>query len=77
MTPIMWSYTIIPYKLQWIAKLNPMYYIVYGYREALLDKAWFWQNWELTLYFWVVVFVLFAIGTRVFKKLKVHFADVM
>ena len=77
MTPIMWSYTIVPKKLQWIVKLNPMFYIVEGYRETLIEGVWFWQNLEQTVYFWVVTLILFYVGAVIFKKLKPHFSDVL
>lgn len=77
MTPIMWQISILPKGLVWIFKLNPMYYIVAGYRDALINKVWFWDNFYLTLWFWFVTLGLFGIGTVVFKRLKVHFADVL
>ena len=81
MTPIMWSLDVLantPFAwLQPVFKLNPLYYIVYGYRDALFYKVAFWERWELTLYFWIVVLVLLGSGLHVFKKLKVHFADVL
>jgi teichoic acid transport system permease protein len=77
-TPIMWSFdTTVPAKFQWIFKLNPMFYVVTGYRNALIEKHWFWETPILTLYFWGFVIVVFVIGAVVFKKLKVHFADVL
>ena len=77
MTPIMWSYTIIPQNLQWIAKLNPMYYIVEGYRDTLINGVWFWQRYNQTVYFWVFVSGTFLLGAIIFKKLKPHFSDVI
>lgn len=77
MTPIMWSYTMIPGKFQWLFKLNPMYYIVEGYRDALINHVWFWDKIGQTIYFWIFVMILLFIGSTVFKKLKVHFADVL
>ena len=77
MTPIMWSYTIIPYKLQWIAKLNPMYYIVEGYRDTLLNNVYFFENFWQTAYFWLITSFLFIMGMSIFKKLKPHFSDVL
>lgn len=79
MTPIMWNFDAIqlPRVLQIIFKLNPMYYIVMGYRDAFINKVWFWEHMELTVYFWVLTILLFALGMTVFKKLKVHFADVL
>ncbi|MCR8745457.1 ABC transporter permease [Romboutsia lituseburensis] len=77
MTPIMWSYDMIAPQYQWILKLNPMYYICQGYRDTLIEHVWFWNRYNQTIYFWVVVVVLFGIGFVLFKKLKPHFSDVL
>lgn len=77
MTPIMWNYQIISPKLSWIFKLNPMYYIITGYRDTFINKIWFWEHGDLTIVFWGVVSIILIIGTVVFEKLKVHFADVL
>jgi teichoic acid transport system permease protein len=77
MTPIMWSYTIVAERFQWIVKLNPMYYIVEGYRDTFINKVWFFQRYFQTVYFWIITLVLFVIGAVIFKKLKPHFADVL
>ncbi len=77
MTPIMWDANILSSKLQFIFKLNPMYYIVDGFRDSLLGQVWFWDKILWTSYFWIVVVVMFALGAMVFKKLRVHFSDVL
>lgn len=79
MTPVMWNIDTIdiPTWLITILKLNPMYYIVQGYRDALINKTWFWQHMHQTEYFWILVIVLFVLGTYVFQKLRSHFADVL
>lgn len=77
MTPIMWSYEMIPEHWQWILKVNPMYYIVQGYRDSLIHKVWFWERTNQTIYFWIIVSIIFGIGALTFKRLKVHFADVL
>lgn len=79
LTPIMWDVNILAnYPLLMKAfKLNPMYYIVTGYRDAMLNHVWFWHHWGWTLYFWAVTIALFGIGTVIFKRLKPHFADVL
>jgi len=77
-TPIMWSVTRIEGTVfETIFKLNPLYYVVNGYRQSLFGQAWFFEDWQLTLYFWGVTLLLFAFGTVVFKRLKPHFADVL
>jgi len=77
MTPIMWQVTILPSNLLVIFKAMPMYYVVMGYRDSLINKVWFFEKTYETAWFWGVTLVLFAVGTMVFKKLKVHFADVL
>lgn len=77
-TPIMWSFTRVEgQKIAVLFKLNPLYYIVTGYRESLFDHRFFWQDTGMTIYFWAVTLLLFAFGTFVFKRLKPHFADVL
>ena len=77
MTPIMWDIAIIPARLQWIFRINPIYYIVNGYREAILVGRGFWHNGLWTLYFWAVTIIMFALGSGVFSRLTIHFADVL
>ena len=61
----------------WIFKINPMYYIITGYRDAIYGRAWFWEQGWYNLYFWVWAAAVFFIGTGIFSKLRVHFADVL
>lgn len=77
LTPIMWSYEMISPKYQWILKLNPMYYIVEGYRDTFIRKVWFWERMNQSILFWIITVSLFVIGAIIFKKLKEHFADVL
>lgn len=80
-TPIMWSFQIMlkdmPSYLEYIFKLNPMFYIVNGYRDAMMGKMWFWEYPWQTAYFWGLTAILFFVGASLFKKLKVHFSDVL
>ncbi|AIQ65802.1 teichoic acid ABC transporter permease [Paenibacillus stellifer] len=77
LTPIMWEESVIPEKYRWFIKLNPIYYIVNGYREALINHNWFFAHPRQTFYFWFVVIVIGWIGISFFKKMKPHFADVL
>lgn len=78
MTPIFWSSSSMGDKVLKVLKLNPMYYAVNGYREALIDGVGFWsQSLKATVYYWGVAFVSVIIGMAVFKRLKVHFADLL
>ncbi len=77
LTPIMWKLQMIPEKLQWIFKLNPLYYVVNGYRDAFYQKQWFFEHPLNTLYFFGFTIAMYLLGTNIFGRLKVHFADVL
>jgi teichoic acid transport system permease protein len=77
-TPIMWNPEItIESGFQLIFKINPMYYIVDGFRDSMLKKVWFWEKPEWTLYFWIFSIVIYICGVKMFNRLKIHYADVL
>lgn len=79
-TPIMWTIegmSNIPAWAVTILRMNPLYYIVYGYRDSMINKIGFWEHPYLTAWYWGLTIVMYLIGTHVFKKLKMHFADVL
>jgi ABC-type polysaccharide/polyol phosphate export permease len=77
LTPIFWSLKLVPEKYHIFLKLNPIYYIVEGYRNTFVYHSWFWQSPRQAIYFWLVTLVLFVIGALIFKRLRPHFADVL
>ena len=79
LTPILWDYRVLLESkwLLFLLKLNPIFYIVEQYRNAFIYHSWFWNDFYWTLYFWSVNITLFGIGLFLFKKLKIHFADVI
>ena len=77
MTPIFWRIDNVPHKYQIILKLNPVFYIIQGYRDSFLSDVWFWQRPLMTTYFWLATSLIFLTGLFVFKKTRPHFADVL
>ncbi len=80
MTPIMWNISMIEGDYPWLAKLmrlNPVFYIVQGYRDAMFQGGWFWEEPAWTGYFWGVTLILFLVGSMVFQRLRPHFVDVL
>lgn len=77
LTPIFWSMNIVPEKYHWIIELNPIVYIIEGYRNSMIYNTWFWQDMHMTIYFWTTTLIIFIAGGLTFKKLKPHFADVL
>lgn len=79
-TPIMWvadSVLVDKPVLHKILRLNPMYYVVSGYRDAFINERWFFERPLWTLYFWLFTIGCFLLGNWVFRRLRVHFADVL
>ncbi len=76
-TPIFWDITMMPVAVQKLLKLNPVYYIVQGYRDSFIYEIPFWHHPEQTIYFWMVTVFLFFFGAFTFSRLKPQFADVL
>lgn len=76
-TPIFWDLDVMPPKIQLILKLNPMYYIVQGYRESFIYYVPVWHHWQRSLYYWGFAIFVFILGAMIFRSLRPHFADVL
>lgn len=78
LTPIMWNLSDdFSSMLIRLFRLNPVYYIVDGFRDTLLAKKWFWDKPMWTIYFWVVSILVYMFGIRLFNRVKIHFSDVL
>jgi lipopolysaccharide transport system permease protein/teichoic acid transport system permease protein len=76
-TPIFWDIQIMPERIQTVFKLNPMFYIVQGYRDSFIYFRPFWEHPYLTIYFWIVASATLLCGALIFRKLKPDFADIL
>jgi len=75
LTPIMITEAQIPGRFRGLVALNPMSWIVRGYRYRLLSPQWpSWHELGLLAAYSIVVFVL---GGLFFRHLKRGFADVL
>jgi lipopolysaccharide transport system permease protein/teichoic acid transport system permease protein len=77
LTPIVWDVSMLPEALRLLFSLNPVFYIVDGYRASLIYHAPFWQNTAAMAWFWTVSLVTLAAGAILFQKLKAEFAEVL
>src|SRR5699024_3074047 len=68
---VLWPITILsefPIVMK-IMQLNPLYYLIEGYRASLLGQEWYiLTHWQLGLYFWGLVFILLMIGSNLHIK---------
>ena len=59
-----------------IMKLNPLFYLIEGYRAAFFGTGWYFiAHWQYSLYFWGLVIVLFLFGSMLHVKFRRHFID--
>lgn len=80
LTPIMYDEMLFTSRAAWLGtlfKLNPFYYIAAGYRDSMMGGHWFFERPTMTIYFWMVTFILMAFGLKVFKRMRPHFSDVL
>jgi len=75
-TPIFWSLDLVPQHYRYIIELNPMFYIIEGFRDTFINHIWFWEK-GLTVYFLLFTSIFFVLGAIVFRKLRIHFGDVL
>ncbi|HET7627067.1 MAG TPA: ABC transporter permease [Bacillales bacterium] len=80
LSPILWDpakfvnsdYSYVPF----IMKLNPLYYVVEGYRHSLLGDQWYLvQHWQYTIYFWVFVIAVMLFGASMHVKFRNRFIE--
>lgn len=77
-SPVLWSPNQFPEKVQFFFKLNPLYYVITGYRSAFFSEpTWFFDRPVLSLYFWAITIIMLVLGSGMFNKLKPHFSDVL
>ncbi|MCT2535291.1 ABC transporter permease [Aquibacillus koreensis] len=76
LSPILWSMKDLDYWIQFIMRINPLYYIIEGYRASFLGLGWYFvDSWQYTLYFWGLTIVFFLIGSSIHVKFRRHFID--
>jgi lipopolysaccharide transport system permease protein/teichoic acid transport system permease protein len=77
LTPIVWSAEMVPPRFIGVLEYNPIYYVVEGYRAALITGQPVSMDWGRGLRFWLITGPVFFVGAYVFRRLKPDFADVL
>ncbi|MEG1474625.1 MAG: ABC transporter permease [Longicatena sp.] len=78
LSPVLWPahFDTLPI-LNFIMKLNPVYYIVQGYRDCIFFGKSIFAHPAMTLYFWVLIVVMFSLGCFLMYKFKTKFIDMI
>ena len=63
--------------LKRVLKVNPVTYLVTGFRNCFINKVWFWEQPKTLLCFIVVTLILLVLAVRVYKKLRKEIPDVL
>ena len=77
LTPILWQESNIPQWARPFFIINPVRYVVSGYRYALLYQANFWERPLLIVSFWSMTIVILLLGCWLQKKYSTRFVDWM
>lgn len=76
-TPILWTMENLPNWAVNIMKCNPLFYIIDGYRNSLLFNKSIFLYSKMMLVFWIIVILLFSIGSLLMYKFKHKFIDLI
>lgn len=78
LSPVLWpaKFNKMPI-LNFIMKLNPVYYIVQGYRDSIFFGKSIFAHPAMALYFWIVIVFMFIIGCVLMYKFKTKFIDMI
>lgn len=79
MLPVVWDITArlgqTHPELVKILKLNPLFYIIKGFRDSMLDGQWFFQDLKYTIYFWLFTLLVLTVGSILHMKFRDRFVD--
>ena len=77
LTPILWDIKSLPHALQIVMKLNPIYYLVCGYRDCFFYHEGILFYWKQMLVFWGWTIILFWVGSTIMYKFRTKFMDLI
>jgi len=77
LTPIFWDLNMFPAEYHSYFQLNPMFYVIEGFRDSFIHFSPFWHKMHATIYFWSGTVLTLLLSTYTFNKLRPHFADVL
>ncbi len=82
LTPVFWSPEMLPplsfsKLISWLIMLNPISYIIEGYRASLLYQLPIWMNISNIISFWSITLIICFLGLGAFSRFKTQFADLL
>lgn len=75
---IMWNPdTVKSATLRKVLNLNPVTFLVNGYRNCFINKTWIWEQPKRLIYFIIITVLLLALAIVTYKKLRKDIPDVL
>ena len=75
---ILWNPDTV--KVIWLRKLlrlNPITYLVTGFRDCLINKVWFWEKPSRLLYFLIAWGAMLIMALWAYRKVRKDIPDVL
>ncbi len=75
---IMWNpETIGNATIRKLLNLNPVTFLVNGFRNCFINKVWFWEQPKRLIYFLIITVILLVLAIATYKKLRKDIPDVL
>lgn len=75
---IMWNPATIDNPiLKKVLMMNPITFLITGFRNCFINKIWFWQSPKTLLCFIIVLFLMLILALWVYKRLRKEIPDVL
>ncbi|MGM0777971.1 MAG: ABC transporter permease [Bacillota bacterium] len=75
LTPILWDIENFSDTIQSFLKLNPLIYLISGFRDTFMSEGWFFEDMTYTIYFWSTTLLILFIGSILHENFKNKFVD--
>ena len=72
-TPIVYSMNMIPEAFSWVFKINPMAYVIQGFRDTLYYQTM--PDLQGLAIITIFSFILLYVGYKIFYRLQKNFAE--
>ena len=75
---ILWNANTI--KIEWLKKLlmlNPVTYLVEGYRNCFINQVWFFEQPKRLMYFIIILGLILIFSIWIYKRLRKEIPDVL
>lgn len=67
----------LPENLVKVLKLNPLFYLMEGFRDTFLSRQWFWEKGTYSMIFWGITLIVLIMGSHIHLKFRNRFIDMI